>query len=64
MLHHNWYVRFDNAGVVGIARNGFGFCEIVEAQVFRASSGNSYLIRSYGVFIAEVDSDFYMGILV
>ena len=63
MLDYNWYVRFDSALVISLARNWLWVGQAIEMDMLRPSFGNRDTIRPSRIAMAVVDSDLNVGLL-
>ena len=63
MLDYDWYVRFDSALVISLARNWLWVGQAIEMDMLRRSFRNRDTIRPSRIAMAVVDSDLNVGLL-
>jgi hypothetical protein len=63
MLDYDWYIRFDSALVISLARNWLWVGQAIEMDMLRPSFGNRDTIRPSRIAMAVVDSDLNVGLL-
>jgi hypothetical protein len=63
MLDYDWYIRFDSALVISLARNWLWVGQAIEMDMLRPSFGNRDTIRPSRIAMAVVDSDLNVCLL-
>jgi hypothetical protein len=64
MLNNDWDVRFDYAGIVGIAGNRFRFPEIVKSQKLCSPRCHHNNVGPYRLAVRKLNSNFDVSVLL
>src|ERR1044072_712137 len=63
-LDDDRHVGLDDAGIIGVARNGFGILEIVEPHMPRTACRHHDSIRAHRFAVGIEDRDLNLGVTV